>query len=345
MKMADFRPQLLEATNASARMDALCKFVEHWLGPRRSAYGEPSSALAGRSLPMPLQRLYEFAGRWPNWNYRHLIEWNVPALSHQDSLVNVENLSYASDQKVIFLVENQGGWDCRTLAAGDDPPVWCNKEMDLQSTKDNAICDSLSRFLTTFVLQELTLGSRLCKYEEGSPTHLEVEKNSLVPLWNGPYVYGNKDYYLWGDVLVAKLSGKPFFAANRQEGVEFLTKNQGPINTIRLMIGQMWTLDIRPDGSVLVRYLSGQTDETAEAPPGSFDFLDLLIRFSADKVDDVNSTGYAIVFFERNGQSGKAPGKQMYDAALARILLEFSLKKALKPNKTLERLFANDGSL
>jgi hypothetical protein len=31
-KMADFRPRMEEAINASARMDAVCEFIEFWLG-------------------------------------------------------------------------------------------------------------------------------------------------------------------------------------------------------------------------------------------------------------------------------------------------------------------------
>src|SRR5918998_5674690 len=92
-EMGTFRPRLLEAGTASARMDALCVFIEFWLGPRRSSYGESARALSERSLPMPLKRLYEFAGRWPHWEHRGSIEaFAVPAFSHQDSLVVLHRL-------------------------------------------------------------------------------------------------------------------------------------------------------------------------------------------------------------------------------------------------------------
>src|SRR4051794_39634246 len=65
IEMTSFRPRLLEAGTAGARMDALCEFMEFWLGPRRSSFGELARVLEERPLPMPLKRLYEFAGRWP----------------------------------------------------------------------------------------------------------------------------------------------------------------------------------------------------------------------------------------------------------------------------------------
>ncbi|HEX4609513.1 MAG TPA: hypothetical protein VH092_15045, partial [Urbifossiella sp.] len=61
-----FRPRLMEAAMAADRMDALCEFIEFWLGPRLPAYGEPAEIVKAHPLPMPLRRLYEFAGRWPD---------------------------------------------------------------------------------------------------------------------------------------------------------------------------------------------------------------------------------------------------------------------------------------
>lgn len=68
--MVDFRPRIEEATEPGARMDALCEFIEFWLGPRQASCGEPAESLAAHALPMPLHRLYEFAGRWPRWDGR-----------------------------------------------------------------------------------------------------------------------------------------------------------------------------------------------------------------------------------------------------------------------------------
>lgn len=182
--MDAFRPKLLEASTASARMDALCDFIEFWIGPRQPTFGESVSALAKYALPMPLNRLYEFAGRWPNRDHHR--PYCVPAFSYQDNLVALEKLKREADDKVVFLYENQAVWSCRTLTEGDDPPVWCyGDQMDEDGQWFNGerlICDSLSRFLATFVLQEITFGSRLYLRDENLASRFEATKNSARPL-------------------------------------------------------------------------------------------------------------------------------------------------------------------
>ena len=49
----------------------------------------------------------------------------VPAFAKQDNLVALDRLKTEQDGKIVFVSENQDIWDCRTLAQGDDPPVWC----------------------------------------------------------------------------------------------------------------------------------------------------------------------------------------------------------------------------
>ena len=160
--MGTFRPRLLEAPTAGPRMDALCDFIEFWLGPRQPSCGESAQALSECPLPMPLRRLYEFAGRWPRRANQREIGHEVPAFSHQDSLVTFHRLSRDEGGKVVFLQENQRVWNCRTLPDGEDPPVWCHGDLiDLRggySSGEKLVCESLSRFLTTFVLQEIAFG-------------------------------------------------------------------------------------------------------------------------------------------------------------------------------------------
>lgn len=89
----NFRPRLLEAATAVERMTAVCELIEFWLGARHPSFGETSEVLAGRALPKPLRRLYEFAGRWPAAGDREPLEGVVPALATQDALDGqVENL-------------------------------------------------------------------------------------------------------------------------------------------------------------------------------------------------------------------------------------------------------------
>jgi hypothetical protein len=351
--MDTFRPRLLEAETAGSRMDALCAFIESWLGPRQPSYGESAEALSGRPLPMPLRRLYQFAGRWPHRDHEGPIEYAVPAFSHQDHLAPLHTLSHDQDRKLVFLHENQGVWNCRTLPEGEDPPVWCHGDLsDLRGgyySGEKLVCESLSRLLTTFVLQEITFGSRLCVVDEGLIARFASERDSAVPIWiDGPYVHGAaQNYYLWRGLLVADLrgNGEPWLAANHEEGIEFLTLNQGPIDRIGLIMYRPWTLDIRSDGSARIRYLRSRSDESAEAPAGTFDFPDLLATLSAAVSDEGHYERNAMVTFHRRGQSGGVHAKHLHDGELATSLFRRPLERATELNEALERLFATEWPL
>jgi hypothetical protein len=343
MKMATFRPSLLEAATPAARMDAVCDFIAFWLGARRPNCGESAEAVGEHSLPMPLKRLYEFAGRWPNWDGQGSMKYAVPALSHQDSLAALQNLKYEADGKVVFLHENQAVWDCRTLAHGDDPPVWCyGDQMDERGNwfqGEKLVCDSLSHFLATFVFQELTFGSRFTLDDDGLSTRFLLEREWAVPVWtDGRYVHGwVHNYYLWGEVLVAERGSNRFLAANHHKGIEFLTENQGPVNRIGLMMGRPWSLDIQSDGSGRIRYLTSQIDEYAEAPAGSFDFGHLLATLIDMASDDGHYQSNAMVVFLRKGQRGGVRAKHVHDNKLVASLFRHALERSAAPNQALER--------
>ncbi|MFO0891085.1 MAG: hypothetical protein U0790_18315 [Isosphaeraceae bacterium] len=353
MSVSPFRPRLLEARTASGRADALCEFIEFWLGPRRPSYGEPAETLCDRRLPMPLRRLYEFAGRWPHWKASDSANYAIPAFSHQDRLVPLHRLTYDEVGKLVFLVENQGVWDCRTLPEGDDPPVWCNGDQFVEDGEcfqgERLVSDSLSRFLTTFVIQELTFGSRHCLCDEGLSARFTEEKDAAIPVWTqGPYVYGKTaSFYLWGNVLVADPSGKGelWLSVNHEAGLRFIEANQGSINSIQVMIYRPWSLDIRADGSARLRYLKWQTDESAEAPAGTFDFADLLARLRASASDEGHYERNALVSFHRQGQSGGVRCKHLHDGGLVTSLFRQALARAVEPNRALEDLFAEEWPL
>ena len=355
--MGTYRPKLMEAVTASDRMDALCAFIAFWLGPRQPSYGESAQALSERPLPMPLKRLYEFAGRWTSETNPGPIAYVVPALSHQDNLMAFDRLKTKEDGKIEFLSENQGNWNCRTLAEGDDPPVWCyGCHMDEEGKwykGEKLVCESLSRFLVTFVLQEIAFGSRLCLCDERLDARFESERDRSIPVWtDGPYVdQDDLRYYLWGDVLVAE-RGDYFFAANNPEGIEFLTENQGTVNQIGLMVSQPWRLDIRPDGSARIRYAIEQTEETVAAPAGTFDFPALLETLSAAASEEGHCERNAVVFFYRNGQSGLVEGKHVHDRNLITSLFRLAIEKArvrklfwVRRSKALERRFETEWPL
>ena len=210
---------------------------------------------------------------------------------------------------------------------------------------ERLVCDSLSRFLTTFVLQEITLGSRVCLCDEGLTARFESERDSTIPVWiKGPYVNSSEHHYcLWGHVLVAHPWEDCFyFGANGREGIDFLTENQGPVKMISLTVGGPWRLDIRSDGSAQLRFLEEQVDEFADAPPRTFDFRGLVDLLSAAVSDQGHYERNAIVLFHRMGQSGLVWGKNLLDRNLATAIFQEALKKATKPNKALQRLFTSE---
>lgn len=232
--MADFVPRLIGAPTAAERMDALCEFIEFWLGPRREEYGVPDHELDTYSLPMPLRRLYQFAGRWPGFHGQES-NFAVCAFSRQDSLRSLERLEITDEGRIAFLDENQGNWECSTLVQGDDPPVWCNGDFfDDEGGPhegDKQACDSLSKFLVTFVLQEITFGSRVTLGDDALTEQFEAKNAKAIPVWeHGPYVSGSEScFYLWSGLLVANLWGDYCFGANRDEAIDFLMAHQGPV--------------------------------------------------------------------------------------------------------------------
>jgi hypothetical protein len=348
--MGSFRPRLIEAETASARMDALCEFLEFWLGPRQDDYGEPVAKLDARRLPMPLRRLSRFAGRWPHWDERSSSEFVVPALAHQDNLLALQRLTTADDGKLIFLDENQSVWDCRTLPDGDDPPVWCfGDHMNEQGewlTGERLVSDSLSRFLVTFAMQELTFGSRLHVCDTVLAERFRSEAGAAVPVWDGgPYVHGD-DWrcVLWGDVLVAEQFGDLLFAANYPEGISFLKANQGPVGTIEVMIHPSWTLDIKADGSARLRYRHGETEAEAEAPSGAFPFAELLETLTARASEEGHFERNPMLFLFRPSQSGGVQGQHLHDHPLVASLFRRMLEAMSPPNPELLRLFQDDRS-
>ncbi len=346
--MATFRPRLLEAETAGSRMDALFAFIEFWIGPRQPGYGESPQVLSERPLPMPLRRLHQFAGRWPHRDHEGPIAYTVPAFSHQDNLMALHKLKSEGDGRIVFLGENQGNWGCLTLSEGEDPPVWCRgDQVDEEGDfirGERLVSDSLSRFLATFVLQELTLGSRRCVGDEGLSARFASERDAAVPIWtDGPYVNGTvQNYHLWGDLLVGEIWGDLCFAANHDLGVEFLTMNQGPVQMIGLMLGLPWRLEIRSDGSARIRYQRGQTERIAGSVSGTFDFPVLLEVLSKMASDEGHGERNPVVFFHRRGEPGMVRGKHVHDEGFVRGLFEYALGNTFWKNRALKRLWASE---
>jgi hypothetical protein len=229
---SDFTIQLTQAQDASQRMAALCQFIEFWLGPRMPEFGVPGASMANARIPAPLKSLYAFAGRWPPRANTKLSRIHPHPFSYQDSLRTISRLEVTKNERLIFLDENQGNWDCRTLCDGDDPPVWCcgdHADENANSfASESLACGSLSRFLVSFALQELLFGAPLCLAGDPVESLFRQDLENARPLWlDGPYVFGSMhSFYLWNNVLVGHIHGFYTFSAHGSRGIEFLTKNR-----------------------------------------------------------------------------------------------------------------------
>lgn len=342
--MSRFHSQLIDAPTATDRMDALCRFIEFWLGPRQESYGESKESLAGRHIPTPLRRLYQFAGRWPNWDDSCPVASGIPAFSHQDVLLALNWLERLPDGRIIFSNENQGMWGCRTLSEGDDPPVWCRDDfvtVQERNGGDKLVCDSLSRFLTTFVLQEAILGSRLCLHDPRLGSFFELQSGSADAIWlNGPYVYDSEySFFLWRGVLVARLWNAHFFGANSQMGIQFLIENQGqPTESVSLVLREDWTLNIRTDSSAQVVFAEGTSREIAEVPPDTFDVVYLLKTLAACDSGQGEHEHKVGVHYHR-GSDGAMQTAYLHNEGFTNSLFRFAFLRAAPPNDAMRLRF------
>jgi hypothetical protein len=330
--MAQFQANLMEAATAEQRMTALFEFIQFWLGSRMPNYGESEAELDKLPLPMPLRRLYEFAGRWPAEGEHP--RGGVRRFSHQDSLLQLQNLKYDETGNVAFVVENQDCWTCKTFSTGDDPPVWTD-----DTGPEHSFCDSLSRFLITFVLQELTSGSQWMLSDDGV-TNLflaALDRGEPMVLWDpGPYVWGEERFWLWNGVLVGYVWEDYFFAANRPEAIKFLSSRQGPISRLGIDVGQ-WRFRLDQDGSAEVSH-SELGMQRAVAPAGTFDFADLQGRLPAMVASEGHYNRNPVLFVFRDGQPG-ARGQHFPHQALVTDFVKRVLHCGPKRNEKLCLLF------
>jgi hypothetical protein len=313
---------LMSATTARERMERLCAFIEFWLGPRRPEYGEDPAALASAELPEPLRILLAFAGRWPGRG--GTAPGCVAAISTQDSLLSLDRMELTADGKLLFLTENQGVWRCLTSPVGDDPSVWCVGDAFYSEDESldgvGLVCQSLSRFLVTFTLQELMFGSTKCIVDERID-ELYRASGGGIPLWlDGRFVDPDlHSFHYWNGLLVGDLYHR-CFAANCPDAIEFLEANQSPVSELTIYTGHNLPrgpeigLTIRRDGSCK---LFGGEFRSMELPPSTFDFP--LTCESLLKA--VTTEGlYPSVCFERQGQQSTCIRRLPDTAILAGIL-------------------------
>ncbi len=341
--MSEPWPRLMNASTPMHLIDALCDFIEFWLGPRNEEYGELAKEVETCSLPMPLRNLYQFAGRWPGFDKRRESKWGVGAFSCQDSLRPLHCLEMDERRRITFIDENQGCWTCLTLADGDDPPVWCKGDVGFANGEPNQgqklVCDSLSRFLVTFVLQEITLGSRCCLSDEGLSEQFEATKDRATKLWqNGPYIFtvtipvSSFGMVCWSPTCGEAICSEPI--------MKLLFNSCRRIRTIvriGLMVGIRWRLDIELDGSAKMAFDEWPVDEKAKVPSESFDFEDLKVELSEMTTSSGRPDRNSVVFFQRRVES-YSEGQYLSDHQFVFELFKQALEKMSPTNTELERL-------
>jgi len=143
-----------EIRDADELICGLEAIIEFWHGKRYPEYGISDDILRTFSLPLPLRKLYAFAGQWTlggDFNSTNIFDM-------QDTLLPVEKIE-RFDNKIVFLHECQWVWQAITECDGEDPPVWIIETLGGRSFQKQEewvlITKKLSRFLVTFTLQAL----------------------------------------------------------------------------------------------------------------------------------------------------------------------------------------------
>jgi hypothetical protein len=202
---------LIPDTTTDARMAGLEAFLPRYLGPRRPEFGASDDEIASIEMPVPLQRFFRFAGRWPGHNPESPY---VNRFCVQDQLCSITASKWASplrllDDRLVFVMENQGVWVAATDRAGDDPPVWISEDCSHRDARQvwRQLENPLSHFLVSFVLQELVLGSNLGAAAPGALEVFERAGMPIEPVWiRGEYAWDidRPSYFLAGNRFLVR---------------------------------------------------------------------------------------------------------------------------------------------
>ena len=211
--MAAFRPRLLEASDPGARMDALASLSSTGSGRAGFVRGISrgvSLAIASDAVEAPLRIRRALAPlERRNGDIR---TGNARAFASGQLGCILQNRRQR-EQNFISLGKPGQKWDCRTLSEGDDPPVWCHGFQTDNSgdpfSGEKLVCESLSRFLTTFVLQELTFGSKFYLIDEKLSALMESEREAVVPLWTEPTFMATATTSFSGEMFSSRKIGWP----------------------------------------------------------------------------------------------------------------------------------------
>jgi hypothetical protein len=202
---------IIPDSSTDARMDALERFLQRYLGPRRPEFGAPEDEVRSIDMPAPLQRLFRFAGRWPGQNPRSTF---ANRFCMQDTLCALRAKEHAPplqlmDNLLVFVWENQGVWVAATERAGTDPPVWVSENCSHRSEVKvwRQLENPLSHFLVSFILQELMFGSELLAVAPGALAKFEENGAKIEPVWiKGEYEWelDRPSYYLAAESFLVR---------------------------------------------------------------------------------------------------------------------------------------------
>jgi hypothetical protein len=178
-------------------MPALREFIATWV-PDLSPKHRVAASLIPAFVPPPLRSIYELTGNWP---VPHTDQWRPPRwvaglFGTQDRLLPLDRL-VENANRLTFVQENQGNWTCETLINKGDPPVFSDAPgIDGSDERMREVCPSLSHFLATFCLHELTFGSQNLFCVDSEPKDPgELVKGDVKDLWiDGNYAYKGAKY-------------------------------------------------------------------------------------------------------------------------------------------------------
>ena len=202
---------LIGDSTADARMSGLEHFLQRYLGQRRPEFGAAADELRSIEMPVPLQRLFSFAGRWPGNNpqtpfvNRFCMQDELGTIAENERVPTLQTL----DNRLVFVWENQSVWVAATECAGDDPPVWISEECSHLKAQRvwRRLEKPLSHFLVSFVLQELVFGSELLAVAPGALEKFESAGLLVEPVWiRGEYAcdIDRPSYFLVGERFLVR---------------------------------------------------------------------------------------------------------------------------------------------
>lgn len=223
-KVFDF----LSVKSPGKRMELLEKFLQFWHGRRRNEYGEPEKRLALLDLPKPLERFYQFAGRWPKREPRYASDW-IYCEGGYHHLLGVDQLRWTDDGYLEFYQEYQGDWTMLTKPGAANPPVWIRGVWD---GCPDSLCDledprtKIEIKLADYLVSNVLLVSLMQSPANDFGTNVfndyfEVHRDEFTKIWEMPQldlplVAG--EIYQCGEFIALRKYGQTSFHTNTYHG-------------------------------------------------------------------------------------------------------------------------------